>query len=54
MGKIGEAEKCFHRVLRENPVEMEDVAACYQNLGDLWNEKSDFEMSLNWHKEALE
>lgn len=54
MGKIEEAERCFLRVLKENPVEIEDVAACYHNLGDLWNEKSDYEMSLKWHNKALE
>jgi tetratricopeptide (TPR) repeat protein len=54
MGKYDEAEKYFRRLLKEIPSDHEDIAACYHNLGNLFDHTGDYESSLNWHQKALE
>ncbi len=54
MGKYDEAEKYFRRLLKEIPSDHEDIAACYHNLGNLFDHTGDYESSLDWHRKALE
>lgn len=54
MGRYDEAEKFFRRLLKEIPADHEDIAACYHNLGNLFDHTGDYPASLNWHEKALE
>ena len=54
MGRYDEAEKFFRRLLKEIPSDHEDIAACYHNLGNLFDHTGDYQSSLSWHEKALE
>ncbi|CAF3760284.1 unnamed protein product [Rotaria sp. Silwood1] len=55
MGKNDEAEKYYRSLLKEiNPTDYEDISACYHNLGNLFDDKGDYQLSLDWHHKALE
>ncbi|CAF1091765.1 unnamed protein product [Rotaria sordida] len=55
MGKYDEAEKYYRRLLNDiNPSNYEDISACYHNLGNLFDDKGDYESSLDWHHKALD
>ena len=54
MGRYDEAEKFFRRLLKEIPSDHEDIAACYHNLGNLFDFTGDYQSSLDWHRKALE
>ncbi|CAF1269285.1 unnamed protein product [Adineta steineri] len=54
MGKYDDAEKYYRRLLKEIPSDHEDIGACYHNLGNLFDDKGDYETSLSWHHKALE
>jgi tetratricopeptide (TPR) repeat protein len=54
MGKLNAAEKYYRRVLNELPPDHVDIAGCYHNLGNVFDDKGDYELSLSWHQKALE
>ncbi len=54
MGKFDAAEKCFLRLLNDLPPNHKDIAHCYYNLGNVIQEKGDFDSSLEWHYKSLE
>ncbi|UJR07377.1 hypothetical protein I4U23_011663 [Adineta vaga] len=53
MGKYDQAEKYYLRVLKDIPSDHDDRSACYHNLGNLFDNKGDYNSSLNWHNKAL-
>ena len=54
MSKYDEAERYYHRVLNETPSDHADTYACYHNLGILFDDKGDYQSSLDWHKKAID
>ena len=54
MGKFDEAEKYYRRLLNELPSDHGDIVRCYWGLGDVTDEKGDYDSSLSWHQKSLE
>ena len=54
MGKFDEAEKYYRRLLNELPSDHGDIVRCYWGLGDVTDEKGDYDLSLSWHHKSLE
>jgi tetratricopeptide (TPR) repeat protein len=46
MGKFDQAEKYFHRLLKELPPNDRNVNICYQNLSQIAMQKGDYDLSL--------
>jgi tetratricopeptide (TPR) repeat protein len=54
MGKFDEAEKYYLRLLKHLPPNDPDIARCYHGLGNVTDEKGDYDSSLEWHKKSLD
>jgi tetratricopeptide (TPR) repeat protein len=54
MGKFDEAEKYYLRLLKHLSPNDPDIARCYHGLGNVTDEKGDYDSSLDWHKKSLE
>ncbi len=54
MGKFDEAEKYYLRLLKYLPADNPDIARCYHGLGNVTDEKGDYDSSLEWHEKSLE
>jgi tetratricopeptide (TPR) repeat protein len=54
MGKFDEAEKYYLRLLHHLSPTDPDIARCYHGLGNVTDEKGDFDSSLEWHEKSLE
>jgi tetratricopeptide (TPR) repeat protein len=54
MGKLDLAETYFKRLLNE--ISSDDSLLCdlYEDLGELTSQIGDFDMSIEWHKKALQ
>ncbi|CAF1185592.1 unnamed protein product [Rotaria sp. Silwood1] len=53
MGKFDEAEKYYLRLLDQLPPDEPDIARCYHGLGNVTDEKGDYDSSLEWHEKSL-
>jgi tetratricopeptide (TPR) repeat protein len=53
MGKFDEAEKYYLRLLNHLSPNDPDVTRCYYDLGNVTDEKGDYDSSLEWHKKSL-
>jgi tetratricopeptide (TPR) repeat protein len=53
MGKFDEAEKYYLRSLKHLPGDDPDIARCYHGLGNVTDEKGDYDSSLEWHEKSL-
>ncbi|CAF3550380.1 unnamed protein product [Rotaria sp. Silwood1] len=53
MGKFDEAEKYCFRLLDQLPPDEPDIARCYHGLGNVTDEKGDYDSSLEWHEKSL-
>ncbi|CAF3145623.1 unnamed protein product [Rotaria sp. Silwood2] len=54
MGKFDEAEKYYLRLLNHLSPDDPDIARCYHGLGNITDEKGDYDSSLEWHKKSLD
>ena len=54
MGKFDEAEKYYLRLLKHLSPDDPDIARCYHGLGNVTDEKGDYDSSLQWHENSLE
>ncbi|CAF0817489.1 unnamed protein product [Adineta steineri] len=54
MGKYNEAEKYFFRLLNELPNDHEYISYCYRALGNVADDKGDYDTSLKWHLKAID
>jgi tetratricopeptide (TPR) repeat protein len=54
MGKLNEAEKYFFRLLNELPKNHEYISYCYRALGNVADDKGDYDTSLKWHLKAIQ
>ncbi|CAF4288265.1 unnamed protein product, partial [Rotaria sordida] len=53
MGKFDDAEKYYHRLLKELPDDHQDIASCYNGLGIVAFNKGSYNLSLYHHQQAL-
>jgi tetratricopeptide (TPR) repeat protein len=53
-GRLDEAEKYYNRLLEQLSQDHPDIAACYHGLGDIANDKGDYDKSLEYHKISFE
>ncbi|CAF1192580.1 unnamed protein product [Rotaria sordida] len=53
-GRLDEAEKYYYRLLEQPSDDHLDRAACYRGLGDVANDKDNYDKSLEFHKISLE
>ena len=54
MGKFDEAEKYYLRLLHYLSPTDPDIARCYHGLGNVTDEKGDYDSSLEWHEKSFE
>lgn len=54
MGKFDEAEKYYLRLLHHLSSDDPDIARCYHGLGNVTDEKGDYDSSLEWHQKSLD
>jgi tetratricopeptide (TPR) repeat protein len=54
MGKFDEAEKYYLRLLHHLSPNDPDIARCYHGLGNVTDEKGDYDSSLEWHEKSLQ
>ncbi|CAF1452259.1 unnamed protein product [Rotaria sordida] len=54
MGKFDEAEKYYLRLLDHLSPNDPDIARCYHGLGNITDEKGDYDSSLQWHQKSLD
>ena len=52
--KYDEAERFYRRLLKELPSNHMNLVDCHYNLGLIFDEKHDYENSLEWHRKAIE
>ncbi|CAF3545496.1 unnamed protein product [Adineta steineri] len=53
MKKFDDAEKYFSRLLKEIPEDHEDFSQCYQALGLICFQKTNYELSLYWYSQVI-
>jgi tetratricopeptide (TPR) repeat protein len=53
MGQFNDAEKYYHRLLKDLPSDDKDLPNCYHALGKVACEKGDYELSLEWLKKSF-
>ncbi|CAF1380553.1 unnamed protein product [Adineta steineri] len=54
MGYFNDAEKYYHRLLKELPSDHNDISTCYHSLGKVVSEQGNYELSLHWLHKSLE
>ena len=54
MGKYNQAEKYFFRLLNELPKDDPLMSYCYRALGNVADDRGDYETSLKWHFKAID
>ncbi|CAF1431777.1 unnamed protein product [Adineta ricciae] len=54
MGRFDEAEKYYFRLLKHLSADNPDTARCYHGLGNIADEKEDYDASLEWHQKSLQ
>ncbi|CAF5221405.1 unnamed protein product, partial [Rotaria magnacalcarata] len=53
MGKYDHAEKYLHNLLNELSPDHEDIARCYDMLGDVARKKDELDLGLEWYSKSL-
>ncbi|CAF1032842.1 unnamed protein product [Adineta steineri] len=54
MAHFDDAEKYYHRLLKDLPSDDNDICNCYHALGKVACEKGDYDLSLSWLFKSLE
>ncbi|CAF1404610.1 unnamed protein product [Adineta ricciae] len=54
MGRFDEAEKYYFRLLKHLSADNPNIARCYHGLGNIADEKDDYDASLEWHQKSLQ
>lgn len=54
MGKFNLAEKYYHRLINEIPLNDPLLIKLYEDLGDITSHQGDYDASIQWYNKALE
>jgi tetratricopeptide (TPR) repeat protein len=54
LNRFDDAEKCYYHLIEYLPEEDRNLSKCYHALGNIANDRDDYETSLEWHEKSLD